>query len=372
MSRPLVLVLGAGAFGSALAISAVRAGKSSVFLLPKFQSELDTLQQTLQSPWISGIQLPQELGLGPCYEAQTTECAELFKNAHIILWAIPAGFSIAAAKELADVISKESIVVVCSKGLINCAEEQGEAAGNGEVVTIVDALSRFIAIPKNKFCVLSGPNFAREIALGAFSAAVVATLCQTLEPARFVADVLESDCWKFSVSGDYIGAQFAGALKNVLAIAAGIAAGQGKDGFPNFGGQNTRAAIISLGLGEIATTAHAYCCNQDVNNELLCDEPANCRGLGIHWVGDTVLTCCSEQSRNMAFGMELGKGGRVEEILRRQKGVVEGFKTAKHAFLLARKLNVKAPILEAVYKILYEGSGPEALASALFAHFEKR
>jgi glycerol-3-phosphate dehydrogenase (NAD(P)+) len=180
---------------------------------------------------------------------------------------------------------------------------------------------------------LSGPSFAREVAAGMPTAVVAAASREKV--ARRVQEVFSTETFRVYTNDDIIGVELGGALKNVIAVAAGVSDGLGF-------GYNTRAALITRGLAEMTRLGTAMGAN-----------PATFAGLA--GMGDLVLTCTGDLSRNRTVGMELGRGRKLEEILGGMKMVAEGVKTTLSAYQLARKLGVEAPIIEQMYLILYEG-----------------
>jgi glycerol-3-phosphate dehydrogenase (NAD(P)+) len=197
--------------------------------------------------------------------------------------------------------------------------------------------------------VLSGPSFAKELALRAPTVVTIASHWDKV--ALRCQKTLQTETFRAYTSSDVAGVQYGGALKNVIAIAAGIADGLGM-------GHNARAAIITRGLAEISRLAVRKGAN-----------PLTLSGLS--GMGDLVLTCTGELSRNRRVGMELGRGRPLAEVLGDMKQVAEGVKTAKSATDLGRKLGVELPICEQVYRIAYEGKSPKAAVVELMTRQPK-
>jgi glycerol-3-phosphate dehydrogenase (NAD(P)+) len=193
--------------------------------------------------------------------------------------------------------------------------------------------------------VLSGPSFAREVAAGVPTAVTVAA--DSEEAARFFQQILSTERFRVYTSTDTIGLELGGALKNIVAIAAGICDGLGY-------GTNTRAALITRGLAEISRLG--------VKMGAL---PLTFSGLG--GLGDLVLTCTGELSRNRSVGLKLGQGKTLKEILAEMNMVAEGVKTTRSAWSLARKMEVEMPILEQVYLVLYEDKPCRAAVADLLS-----
>lgn len=190
---------------------------------------------------------------------------------------------------------------------------------------------------------LSGPSFAREVAAGMPTAVVAAANRESV--ARRVQETFSTRAFRVYTNDDVIGVELGGALKNVIAVAAGVSDGLGF-------GYNTRAALITRGLAEMTRLGTAMGAN-----------PVTFAGLA--GMGDLVLTCTGDLSRNRTVGMELGRGKKLDEILSHMKMVAEGVKTTLSAYQLACKLGVEAPIIEQTYRLLYEGKDARQAVSDL-------
>jgi glycerol-3-phosphate dehydrogenase (NAD(P)+) len=198
---------------------------------------------------------------------------------------------------------------------------------------------------RDRMTILSGPSFAREVALGLPTALVVAG--DAGDVVRDVQQRFASDRLRVYSSDDPIGVELGGALKNVIAIAAGACDGLGY-------GHNSRAALITRGLAEIVRLSMA--------------KGGSALTLaGLAGLGDLVLTCTGELSRNRTVGFELGRGRKLDEVLDTLGHVAEGVKTTKSAYDLGRKLNVDLPITTEVYRVLYEGKSPRQAVSDLMS-----
>lgn len=188
----------------------------------------------------------------------------------------------------------------------------------------------------NNYCVLSGPSFAREVAQG-MPTAIVAAAAE-LAVSRRVQEAFSTQYFRVYTNSDIIGVELGGSIKNVISIAAGICDGLSL-------GYNTRAALITRGLAEMARLGMA-----------MGAQPATFAGLA--GMGDLVLTCTGDLSRNRSVGMKLGEGMRLADILAQMRMVAEGVKTTQSAYELAKRLKVDMPITEKVYQILYEEKSP--------------
>lgn len=302
-----IAVLGGGAWGGALAVLARRAGRSPVL-------------------W---ARHPETVTLADPAIPVTGELAAAL--APIALLVVPA----AAVREVAaawTAAGGAGVRVICAKGF---------EPGTGRLLSDVLAGDA----PDDPVAVLSGPTFAAEAARGVPTAATVAAADPAV--AARVATALGSPTFRLYTSTDMVGVEAAGAFKNVLAIACGIADGLGA-------GDNARAALITRGLAELARLVAALGGRLETV-------------MGLSGLGDVVLTCTSGQSRNYSFGRRLGAGSSREAALAASKGVVEGAATA--AGLLARgtALGLDLPVTEAVDAVLNRGADPAATAAALLA-----
>jgi glycerol-3-phosphate dehydrogenase (NAD(P)+) len=227
---------------------------------------------------------------------------------------------------VASHLQPDAVIVSASKGIeLNTLLRMDEVLGQ----TLPEELARGV-------CVLSGPSFAHEVASGLPSAVVIASRDQAAaERAR---DLFQTETFRIYTNTDVIGVELGGALKNVIALAAGTTAGLGF-------GHNTTAALITRGLAEITRLGLAVGA-----------EKATFYGLA--GLGDLVLTCTGSASRNRSVGYRLGKGESLEQVLAEMTAVAEGVQTTRSAYELARRHRVEMPITEQMYAILYEGRAP--------------
>ena len=198
-------------------------------------------------------------------------------------------------------------------------------------------------LPATKFALLTGPSFAKEVANKLPTAVVIAS--KDIEYAKYVQELFSNENFRCYTTTDIIGAQVGGAVKNVLAIAAGTASGM------EFG-VNAHAALITRGLAEIKKLGLKL--GADVETFM-----------GLSCLGDLLLTCSDNQSRNRRFGLYLGQGMTIEESLKEVNNVVEGYSTAKAVYKLARKHDVDMPLVFATYRVLYEAVDPKDMVKEL-------
>jgi glycerol-3-phosphate dehydrogenase (NAD(P)+) len=317
-------VIGAGSWGTAFAQVLVDAGTDTILYARRAELAV-AITKTHQNPdYLPGIALAPRL-------RATTDPEEALNGADIVVLAVPSQTLRANLAELVDLLPSDATLVSLMKGV-----ELGTDKRMTEVIREVADL------PENRVAAVSGPNLAKEIANREPAAAVVA--CTDLEVARLVQTACHSGYFRPYRNHDVIGCELGGAVKNVIALAVGMAAGLGL-------GDNTRASLITRGLAETARIGVA-----------LGAEPLTFAGLA--GMGDLVATCSSPLSRNRTFGEDLGRGLSVEQVIAKTKQTAEGVKSCRSILDLARAHGVSAPITEHVVKVVDEGmSVPEMLVS---------
>ena len=304
---PLISVIGAGAFGTALAAVIAQTGKAQALLIGRDPSVMADLQAgRVHESALPGIQLPPSLG----FSAQ----AEDLRGADIVLFAMPSQAQIAAAETYGPHLKAGVPVVICAKGI----EKQTSRL-------LTDVLET--ALPGHPIAMLSGPGFAADIAKGLPTAMAIAA--KELVLAEHLAKVISGQTFRLYASDDRIGVQLGGALKNVLAIACGIVEGMGL-------GDSARASLIARGLAEMSRLVDAMGGRGDTVR-------------GLSGLGDLVLTATSHQSRNLRFGIALGRG---ETIAAQQGSLVEGAFAAAVSARLAEGHQIEMPITQAVAAII--------------------
>ena len=299
MSR--VSVIGAGAWGTALAIQAMRAGHH-VALVARDAATACRIAGARANDRLPGHRLPDGLEVGH----------DLHTEVDLTLWAVPTQHLRAALLRLRPA---DGAVVVCAKGV--------------EAGTHLLPLEVFEEVfPGRSLAVLTGPNFAHEIASGLPAAAVVASADGALREKTLV--MLGTSSFRLYGNDDPIGAQLGGAAKNVIAIGAGAVIGAGL-------GENARAALVTRGLGEVRRLAVAFGGRAETV-------------MGLSGLGDLLLTCTGPASRNFSLGYALGKGESLARVLASRSGVIEGVLTA--AALVARAPDADLPICRSVAELL--------------------
>lgn len=313
-----VTVLGAGSWGTALAIHLANAG-SAVTLWGNEPDHMERLQQQrCNQQFLPDIPFPDNLMVQP-------DLASALKSAHWILLAIPSHAFRSFLAVARPLIDAGAVVTWASKGL-----EEGTGKLLHQVVK--EELPQCA-----KFAVISGPTFAREVAIGLPTAITVASDSESL--ANEITRNLHHGSFRAYTSQDVIGVELGGALKNALAIAAGIADGLGF-------GANARAALITRGLAELMRLGVTMGGSRETF-------------MGLAGMGDLVLTCTDNQSRNRRMGLLLAEGLSKEAVKKQIGQEIEGVRTAREAMQLAQKYQVELPIIEQVYKVLYEELAPQ-------------
>ena len=322
-----VTVLGAGSWGTALALLAARAGHG-VRLWghdPKRVADLASARENVA--YLPGVTLPETL-------EPVADLPDALLGTDLALLVVPSHGMRAVVREAAPHMPSHAPLVSCSKGI-----------ENGTLCTMDEVLRQELPAHFHPWLsCLSGPSFAREVADRLPTAVVVASA----DPAvgQRVQRALSGDDFRIYTSADVVGVEVGGAVKNVIAIAAGAADGLGF-------GHNTRAALITRGVAEMSRLAMARGA-----------DPLTLAGLA--GMGDLVLTCTGDLSRNRSVGMELGRGRPLGEILGGMSMVAEGVRTTRSVFELAARTGIEMPICRAVYGLLYEGVAPrEAMASLM-------
>ena len=300
-----ITVLGAGAFGTALAIQLSRRG-APTFLWGRDATVMATLQESRENPrYLRGCAFPAQL-------TATANLAEAVRHSGDLLISTPSPALRETCERLKPLVRPEQGIACACKGL-----EPGSGRLAHEVIADVLGTAHAVAV-------VSGPTFAKELGLGLPTAVTVAST--DADFAARLAAAFHGDGFRAYTSSDVIGVEIGGAAKNVLAIAVGIADGLGL-------GANTRAAMITRGLNEIRRLGAAL----GAQSETL---------MGLAGLGDLVLTCTDNQSRNRRYGLMLGQGKKSEEAQASIEGVVEGVRAAPEVLRLAQKLEVELPLLE--------------------------
>lgn len=308
-------VIGGGSWGTALASVLGHNGHDTV-IWARDGAVADALTTRHENPkYLPGLKLPERV-------RGTQDLHQALQGAEIVVAVAPSHVTRAVMRDALPSLPKATPIVCATKGI-----------ENETLLTMSEVLEDVLPAEMHPYIsFLSGPSFARETVLRMPTAVVVAAHWE--KQAQKVQKLFTSDTFRVYTSTDVAGVELGGSLKNVCAIAAGIADGMGF-------GTNTRAAIMTRGLGELVRLGVKKGAN-----------PLTLSGLA--GMGDLVLTCTGELSRNRTVGLGLGQGKSIEEVLAGMKQVAEGVRTAKSAHDLAKKLNVEMPIHEAIYRIIHE------------------
>jgi glycerol-3-phosphate dehydrogenase (NAD(P)+) len=305
-----VTVLGAGAWGTALA-KLLHEGQHSVVLWGHSPQHVEQIRRTGRNePYLPGVELPRDWRL-------ETDATQAVHDSGCVVVAVPSEAFRGVTRCLANY---DGIVASVTKGI---EHDSG--------MTMCGILRE--NAPRARIAALSGPTLALEVARGVPTAIVAASA--DVQTAPKVQELFHRPAFRVYTSTDLLGVELGGALKNVIAIAAGVSDGLGF-------GDNSKAALITRAIVEIRRLG------------VVCGAQAETFA-GLSGLGDLTVTCFSRLSRNRGFGERLGRGDRVADILSSTVSVAEGYPTAQSAWQVARKLNITTPIIDEVYAMLYKG-----------------
>lgn len=318
-----ISIIGAGAWGSALAIHLARMHQEVRLWAYEKQQVYEINTNKTNERYLPGIVFPSNITCTDDYQ-------EVLSGTEDILIVVPSvGFN-TTLKKMHPYVQANQRLIWASKGL------------DSEKHQLLNEVVKEV-LGNREMAVLSGPSFAKEVALGLPTAVCIAS-----ENYNFAQELLlrlQTKNFRVEITQDIIGVELGGAIKNILAIAVGITEGLGY-------GANAKAAVISSGLSEMIELGIILGAKQDTF-------------LGLSGLGDLVLTCTDNQSRNRRLGLALGQGRSLEES-KRLIGTTEGYETAKNIFFLIKKYGAKAPFCEGVYHILYEQKSPKTLFNNYF------
>lgn len=313
-------ILGAGSWGIALTVLLSGNGHD-VTVWSIDANEIDMLNTYREHKTkLAGVKVDEKVVF-------TTDVELACKDAEMLVMVVPSPFIRSTSKTIAPFVNKEQIIVNVSKGI----EES-------TLMTLTEIIED--EIPGARVGVLSGPSHAEEV--GKKLPTTVVCSAKDQITAFCIQDVFMSDLFRVYTSPDMLGIELGGALKNVIALAAGVADGLGC-------GDNTKAALITRGISEITRLGVAMGGKQETFN-------------GLSGIGDLIVTCASQHSRNRRAGYLMGQGKTYQDAMEEVKMVVEGVYSAKAAYLLSQKYKIEMPIVEMVNKILFENlSAKEAM-----------
>lgn len=307
-----VSVLGAGSWGTALSLLLCKNGHE-VTLWSALEDEVRMLcEKREHESKLPGVRLPEDMKI-------TADLEDSLQDPDVAVLAVPSPFTRSTAHRMAPFVKKGQIIVNVAKGV----EEH-------TLMTLSEIISE--EIPQADVCVLSGPSHAEEVGKGLPTTCVVSA--EKRETAEYLQGIFMSPVFRVYTTPDILGVELGGALKNVIALAAGTADGLGY-------GDNTKAALITRGIAEISRLGTKMGARAETF-------------YGLSGIGDLVVTCASVHSRNRKAGYLMGKGYTMQKAMDEVKMVVEGVYSARAAKSLAEKYQVEMPIIEEVNKVLFE------------------
>jgi glycerol-3-phosphate dehydrogenase (NAD(P)+) len=326
-----IAVIGAGSWGTALAI--ILAEKGHDISLWVYEEGLveDINRKRVNTRYHPGIILPENI-------IASSDIKEVVSNAEYVINAVPTQYTRDVISRLSRFISHNAFIISASKGI-----------EKGTLKTVTEVIKELTGVDASA---LSGPSFASEVIQKRPTAVTIATRDEVI--GERLQRLFNTDYFRVYTNTDVLGVELGGALKNVMAIASGISDGLGL-------GSNARAALITRGLAEMTRLGVAMGARENTF-------------WGLSGLGDLVLTCTDKLSRNHTVGYRLGTGERLKDILSGMIMVAEGIATAQAAHELSRRYNVEMPIVEQVYKVIYEGRDPmsavrELMTRSLKAEF---
>jgi glycerol-3-phosphate dehydrogenase (NAD(P)+) len=321
-----VAVIGAGSWGTALA-TLLASGGLPTTIWSRGSEVADYINDKHENRvYLPGIALHEEL-------TATTDLAVALAHAHYVVMVVPSHAMRATMEQAAPFVASDAIVISASKGI------------EDDSCKTMFQLIEDCGISADRIGVISGPSFAAELAAGCPTVVVAAAETQAL--AEEVQTLFASHALRVYSSTDVVGVEIGGVVKNVMAIATGISDGLGH-------GHNARAAIITRGLAEIMRLATKLGARPETLS-------------GLSGIGDLVLTCTGDLSRNRQFGLRVGRGEKVDEILAGMRMVAEGVRNTKSVKQLADREGIELPIVDTSYEVLYENLEPSEAVTKLFS-----
>lgn len=305
-------IIGAGTWGIALAVHLAKLGHQ-VTVWSKIESEIKMLQENGEHKMLPGVKLPETMEF-------TLDPEVVTKDKDMLVMAVASTYTRETARLLAPLIKEGQIIINVAKGI-----EENTLFTQSQITEQ--------EIPGAQVAALSGPSHAEEVSRGIPTTIVVGAKKKAV--AEYIQNQFMNENFRVYTSPDLLGIELGGSLKNVVALAAGVADGLGY-------GDNTKAALITRGIAEIARLGVAM----GAKFETFC---------GLTGIGDLIVTCASQHSRNRKAGFLMGQGYTMEEATKEVNQVVEGIYCAKAAMALAKKYNVQMPIIEKVGQLLFEG-----------------
>lgn len=324
-----IAVIGAGSWGTALA-KVLHTNGNDVTIWSIMQEEITMLQEKHEHlDKLPGVKLPADMKF-------TTDLKEAIEGKEYLILAVPSVFTRSTAKSMAPFVKEGQVIVCVAKGI----EEES-------FMTISDVVED--EIPVAEVAVMCGPSHAEEVGVGLPTTVVAGAKKQAV--AEGIQDIFMNEVFRVYTSPDVLGMELGGSLKNVIALAAGMADGLGY-------GDNTKAALITRGISEMSRLASEMGAKPETLS-------------GLTGIGDLIVTCESKHSRNRKAGMLIGQGYTMQQAMDEVKMVVEGVYSAKAAIGLAKKYNVDMPIIEEVNHVLFENKSAKEAVKDLMLRDKK-
>jgi len=323
-----VTILGGGSWGIALAVL-LHNNDHSVTVWSALEHEIQMLEEQHEHKMLPGVLLPDDMIF-------TTDDLSAIAGKDLLVMAVASSYTRKTAQRFKELVEPGQIIVNVAKGI----EEH-------TLMTLSDIIEE--EIPQADVAVLSGPSHAEEVGRGIPTTIVVGA--HSRKTAEYLQGIFMNEVFRVYTSPDMLGMELGGALKNVVALAAGIADGLGY-------GDNSKAALITRGIAEISRLGVAMGGKYETFN-------------GLTGIGDLIVTCASMHSRNRRAGILIGQGKTYEEAMAEVKMVVEGVYSAKAAMELAQKYNIQLPIIEQVNAVLFQGKNPAVAVRDLMLRDKK-
>lgn len=324
-----ISVIGAGSMGTAVSVLLAKNGHN-VKMWSILKEEVDMINNSReQKDKLPGVIIPDSV---QC----TNDLAQALENTELVVFVIPSQTIRSNARQIAKIVKEQRVYACFSKGI-----EDGTGKRMSEIIKE--------EIPNSIPVAMSGPCHAEELAKNIPSAYVAA--CEDIEYAEYCQDIFMGQSFRVYTNPDIVGVELGGAIKNIIALCAGISDGLGF-------GDNTKAALMTRGLTEITRLGVALGAKRDTF-------------AGLAGVGDLIVTCTSMHSRNRRAGILIGQGKTLQETLDEVKMVVEGVITTKATYELAKGLGITMPITTEAYNILFEGKNPREAVTSLMTRAKK-
>ena len=322
-------VIGAGSWGTALALL-LHTNGHQVSVWSIVEAEIEMLKMTHEhKDKLPGVKLPEDMEF-------TTDLQAAIYGKDLLVLAVPSPFTRSTSKLMSQYVEEGQVIVNVAKGI----EE-------ATLMTLSEIIEQ--EIPQADVAVMSGPSHAEEVGRGIPTTIVVGA--KSKKTAEFISNCFMNEVFRVYISPDVLGIELGGSLKNVVALAAGIADGLGY-------GDNTKAALITRGIAEIARLGVAMGGKVETFS-------------GLSGIGDLIVTCASMHSRNRRAGILIGQGKTMDEAMTEVKMVVEGVYSAKAAMSLSEKYGIQLPIIEQVNKVLFESKPADQAVKELMLRDKK-